>query len=556
MKKFCNCLLICLMLSLSLLGLSACGQAKVGVEDIVLTYDSYNMYIGQSSLLRYKLYPENANYYNLSFTSSDVTIANIDREGFIHTTDKYGEVTITITDKYSQISKSCKVTVGDGEIYEIYVELTSVKTTYLKGETFDPTGMVVFGVYDSERIVELSPSEYELTYPKVLTETTTGKVTYKNFSYEFDIFVSDDYVEELVVTTPPTKNDYYIGEIFDPTGMKVSLKYVSGNMEEVADYSVGSEPLEYNTDGVKISYQDFSTFYKPNVRAKHTINDLSKLQSVIDNAIINDSIMLSKGNYSTNSTFSIPKSKNLTIFGENSVNIMTNGKPLFKIIDDEKGENYITKISNFKLTGVENSSIIEFDGVNSTNNLNNFELAIKNITFSINNNGQVVNFTSIENSLFENQLIENTKLTLNNCTIINNENALTPNLSSIYVNGSNNLSLSLHGSNIDIASDAIIIENSSNVNINISNSTIKSALDSIKLNNTQGGTILINDNTTITGITALKFEACENIETMIENSNLSCKSLQGETTSVILFTGCNNITLNASYSNFRVFTIL
>ncbi|MGO1580802.1 MAG: S-layer homology domain-containing protein [Peptoniphilaceae bacterium] len=75
-----------------------------------------------------------------------------------------------------------------------------------------------------------------------------------------------DNVTELKITTPPTKNDYKVGENFDPTGMVITLTDKNGNTQEVTpdklgEYGITLEPkddLQLGTNEITVKKGDLS----------------------------------------------------------------------------------------------------------------------------------------------------------------------------------------------------------------------------------------------------------------------------------------------------------
>ncbi|MFD1406378.1 fibronectin type III domain-containing protein [Robinsoniella peoriensis] len=70
-----------------------------------------------------------------------------------------------------------------------------------------------------------------IAYDRVLTPDETTQV-YDYLSDKYNIGVTEKEPLEIVIS-PPDKLEYNIGDIFDPQGMKVSLKYSDGSMVEL-----------------------------------------------------------------------------------------------------------------------------------------------------------------------------------------------------------------------------------------------------------------------------------------------------------------------------------
>lgn len=83
----------------------------------------------------------------------------------------------------------------------------------------------------------------------------------------FEVKYTDDYtppatVESINITTPPDKVEYKVGEIFDPTGMKVKASMSDNTSKDIPldDLNIEpSGPLSIEIEEVKISYRGANT---------------------------------------------------------------------------------------------------------------------------------------------------------------------------------------------------------------------------------------------------------------------------------------------------------
>ena len=133
----------------------------------------------------------------------------------------------------------------------IFIVSPPIKTTYVVGESFDPTGMVVKANYadGTNQIVTLylySPngplttSDINITI-SYLGKTATQPITVYPLPY-------------LLIDHLPNKTTYIEGDDFEPFGMVVKY-YNSGSLQTITNYSISaSAPLTTNDDHITISY--------------------------------------------------------------------------------------------------------------------------------------------------------------------------------------------------------------------------------------------------------------------------------------------------------------
>ena len=293
--------------------LISCNK-NVPVEEIYLSHTEISLFKGQRKKLYVNVEPDNANNFIIDFYSSDKTIAEVDKKGFV-TSKKYGEVVITAKVRNTDVKAECLVTVNDGYIIDFAVD--GDYQVYYEGQAFNENSIKVYAVYESGKNLLLPKEEYTLEAPEILTKNCEIKVSYKDFKNKFYYpLVLDDYVQKIEVTTPPTKTSYVIGEEIDKSGMEVSLVYASGKREVTQDFYLSSSKAEYKQKEIEVVYNNLKTTTPISTHAKIKVDTISELQSAIDNGIT--SIELANGSYNTTKQILISSKENILIFGESS----------------------------------------------------------------------------------------------------------------------------------------------------------------------------------------------------------------------------------------------
>lgn len=122
------------------------------------------------------------------------------------------------------------------------------KTTYETGDVFDPTGLNVTGKYSDNSVEDFTDND-NITW-EFDPETLTEGLTSVGVKATVDGVTSEEYpVTGLTVTAArtltsvtlegnPTKTTYYVGETFDPSGIRVMANYTTGDPEDVTDEAI------------------------------------------------------------------------------------------------------------------------------------------------------------------------------------------------------------------------------------------------------------------------------------------------------------------------------
>ena len=150
---------------------------------------------------------------------------------------------------------------GGGGIKLTGISITTppTKTTYTKGETFDPAGMVVVATYSNGATLACTGYSYEPNTPlddgttKVTIRYTEGGVT-KTAEQTITVI---HRLTKIEITAQPTKKVYEYGDSFQSAGMVVKATYSDGATANVTGYSCS--PATLNTVGtqtITVSYTE------------------------------------------------------------------------------------------------------------------------------------------------------------------------------------------------------------------------------------------------------------------------------------------------------------
>lgn len=116
------------------------------------------------------------------------------------------------------------------------IEITKApsKTTYIVGQNFDSTGMVVSAVYNDGEKKQITDYKIE-NGENLKAGQTSVKITYQGKSVEQEIKVEEKTIESISIGSLPTKTEYVQNkESLDLTGGTIKAKYTDNSEEEVS----------------------------------------------------------------------------------------------------------------------------------------------------------------------------------------------------------------------------------------------------------------------------------------------------------------------------------
>ncbi|MBP1560346.1 MAG: bacterial Ig-like domain-containing protein [Oscillospiraceae bacterium] len=167
------------------------------------------------------------------------------------------KITVTYGEKVGEGSNTLDIpiNVAEKQVTGIAIKTEPTKTTYIEGEKFDPTGLVLTVTYDNgttenvaysaenASLFTFNPSGKLTTADRAVTITYGGKTTTQN------ITVAEKALASISVNTPPARTSYMEGNTFDPTGLVLSVTYEDSTTENVAYSAENASLFTFNPSG-------------------------------------------------------------------------------------------------------------------------------------------------------------------------------------------------------------------------------------------------------------------------------------------------------------------
>jgi hypothetical protein len=139
-----------------------------------------------------------------------------------------GEQTLTVTLQGKTATFTVTVNEPAALLSSIAITTPPTKSTYIKGEALDLTGLVVTGIYEDNSTVTLAVTPADVSgYDANITGEQTLTVTLQGKTATFTVTVNE--LTGIAVTTPPAKTAYNKGEALDLTGLVVTGGYSDGS---------------------------------------------------------------------------------------------------------------------------------------------------------------------------------------------------------------------------------------------------------------------------------------------------------------------------------------
>lgn len=183
------------------------------------------------------------------------------------TDDKKVEITYT---EETPVKVNQAITVNEKEVDSIAVKKAPNRVKYVAGSSFDPTGLEIQVNYvdGTNKILSYQEHAKDITFSPTLSEVLQAEnqnvtISYRGKTIDQGITVlATDTIQEIKVTTPPTLLTYKEGQIFDPSGLAITVTYNDGTLEQKVVYdedtkdffTISTTPLTVGTTQVTIGY--------------------------------------------------------------------------------------------------------------------------------------------------------------------------------------------------------------------------------------------------------------------------------------------------------------
>lgn len=174
----------------------------------------------------------------------------------------YGNITkYNTTYEFDKNNYLVSYYVATKTLESVTISGTPTQTTYEVGEAFNTAGLTVTAYYSDGSNKEITSG---ITW-NVTPETLTAGVTSVSVTATVDEVTSEAFIingitvralQSVTLEGFPTKTSYSVGEIFDPTGIKVMANYNTGDPEDVtaeATFNYDHNTLTTNTTSMTVT---------------------------------------------------------------------------------------------------------------------------------------------------------------------------------------------------------------------------------------------------------------------------------------------------------------
>lgn len=149
----------------------------------------------------------------------------------------------------------------------IDVTTPPTKTSYIEGQTFDPTGMVVTATYNDGTTAAVTDYDYS---PKTLTKgTTVVTISFRDKTTTVGVTVREKALVSIAVDASKAKTTYVVGQTFSADNLVVTATYDNGTTATVTGYEVSTPDMtKTGKQTVTVTYQGKTATYEIEISAK------------------------------------------------------------------------------------------------------------------------------------------------------------------------------------------------------------------------------------------------------------------------------------------------
>ena len=158
----------------------------------------------------------------------------------------------TVAVRYENVVTYIQINVIERKAEAIEIAKKPNKTTYIEGEEFDPTGLIVKATFNDGKTEKIS--DYKLS--NTVLNTVGSKSIVVSYGNLFKTFNVEIIEKTLLKITIEGKNSYLKGEKFNSDNLIVRAVYDNGTSEEIKDFQVVGFTGNVGDNVIKVSYKD------------------------------------------------------------------------------------------------------------------------------------------------------------------------------------------------------------------------------------------------------------------------------------------------------------
>ncbi|MBR1635562.1 MAG: Ig-like domain-containing protein [Lachnospiraceae bacterium] len=231
------------------------SEEPVPVTGVTLNKTSLTMAKGKERVLTATVSPDNATNKNVTWSSSDSSVASVDENGVV-TANEAGAATITVTTADGPYTATCEVTVTDEPILATSIVLDKTTLTMAKDKirtltaTVSPTNITEEVVWSSnDESIALVDENGVVTAKAVGTATIIATTEESNLKATCEVTVEAEYKTSVKTATTgsPGVALQSAGVVNGSDGLELQLSPVTAAGKEALQEEIDEDSLSYST---------------------------------------------------------------------------------------------------------------------------------------------------------------------------------------------------------------------------------------------------------------------------------------------------------------------
>lgn len=232
---------------------------KEKITEIELSSRSLTLFVGETAELLKKFVPESADKSDIVWTSTDSSVASVDKNGMV-TAKTPGSVVVRAENIDKSVSVTCRVTVIEPKIVSISINTLPQKLKYYLGDKLDSTGLTLKVVYsDGEAVIikdgfTCSPTILNVSGKRNITVDYNGTNCY----FEVEVF---KHSYNLIYTVDGTEYAKYVIDEGDTVPVPVAPEkqgYVFAGWDNNVPQTMPAEDLTFTASWISADDTSYS----------------------------------------------------------------------------------------------------------------------------------------------------------------------------------------------------------------------------------------------------------------------------------------------------------
>ena len=206
---------------------------------------------------------------NNNDTEEDITYGDQTKDKFSFSLDTLQSSDTEVEITYDGQTVKQKINVSPLKVDNVSIKQKPTHIEYYEGDTFDPEGLSLTLTYNNGKTEDIvysisTKDKFSFSVDKLKESDKEVKIVYGGFELTQSIEVHPLLIESAVIKNEPTQLEYYEEDIFNPSGLIITVKYNSGKVIDIEYSEETKNEFTFSLNELNVGDKEIKIIYQSN----------------------------------------------------------------------------------------------------------------------------------------------------------------------------------------------------------------------------------------------------------------------------------------------------